>query len=98
MNLHPDLSFLVLITHASVVVQAVLLLLVFLSLWSWWQIFLKMFQLRRAIRDTDAFEDAFWRGGELAELYQRASQKPGGNLEQIFIAGFREYSKHRKQG
>ena len=98
MNLHPDLSFLVLITQASVVVQAVLLLLVILSLWSWWQIFLKLFQLKRASRDTDAFEDAFWKGGELAELYQRAAQKPGGGLEHIFTAGFREYSKHRKQG
>jgi biopolymer transport protein TolQ len=98
MNVHPDLSFLVLITQASVVVQAVLLLLVILSLWSWWQIFLKLFQLKRASRDTDAFEDAFWKGGELAELYQRAAQKPGGSLEHIFTAGFREYSKHRKQG
>ena len=99
MNVHPDLSFLVLITHASVVVQAVLLLLVALSLWSWSQIFLKMFQLSRATRDTDKFEDMFWKGGELADLYQRASQsRTGGSLEHIFSAGFREYSKHRKQG
>ena len=99
MNVHPDLSFLVLITHASVVVQAVLVLLVFLSLWSWSQIFHKMFQLSRAIRDTDTFEDMFWKGGELAELYQRASQsRSGGSLQNIFSAGFREYSKHRKQG
>ena len=99
MNVHPDLSFLVLITHASVVVQAVLVLLVFLSLWSWSQIFHKMFQLSRAIRDTDTFEDMFWKGGELAELYQRASQsRSGGSLQHIFSAGFREYSKHRKQG
>ena len=27
-------------------------LLAFLSLWSWWQIFLKLFQLKRASRDT----------------------------------------------
>jgi biopolymer transport protein TolQ len=99
LNVHPDLSFLVLITHASVVVQAVLVLLVFLSLWSWSQIFHKMFQLSRAIRDTDTFEDMFWKGGELAELYQRASQsRSGGSLQHIFSAGFREYSKHRKQG
>ena len=99
MNVHPDLSFLVLITHASVVVQAVLLLLVALSLWSWSQIFLKMFQLSRATRDTDKFEDLFWKGGELADLYQRASQsRTGGSLEHIFSAGFREYAKHRKQG
>ena len=48
MNVNTDLSFLTLIAQASLVVQAVLLLLAFLSLWSWWQIFLKMFQLKRA--------------------------------------------------
>jgi biopolymer transport protein TolQ len=99
LNIHPDLSFVVLIAHASLVVQAVLALLVGLSLWSWWQIFLKLFQLKRAARDTDAFEDEFWKGGDLAELYQRASQsRAGGSLEHVFSAGFREYSKHRRQG
>ena len=99
MNIHPDLSLVVLITHASVVVQLVLALLVGLSLWSWWQIFLKLFQLKRAVRDTDAFEDEFWKGGDLAELFQRAGQtRTGGSLEHIFSAGFREFSKHRRQG
>ena len=99
MNLHTDLSFITLITQASVVVQAVLALLVFLSLWSWWQIFLKLFQLRRAARDTDMFEDEFWKGGDLLDLYQRMSQsRTGSGMEHIFSAGFREFSKHRKQG
>jgi len=99
LNIHPDLSFVVLITHASLVVQAVLALLTGLSLWSWWQIFLKAFQLRRAARDTDAFEDEFWKGGDLADIYQRAGQsRVGGSLEHVFSAGFREYSKHRRQG
>ncbi len=99
MNVHTDLSFLTLITHASFLVQAVMGLLVLLSLWSWWQIFQKMFQLRRAVRDTDRFEDDFWKGGELNELYQRTAQsRTGGGMEHIFTAGFREYAKHRKQG
>jgi biopolymer transport protein TolQ len=99
LNLHTDLSFITLITQASFVVQAVLALLVFLSLWSWWQIFLKLFQLRRAARDTDMFEDEFWKGGDLADIYQRAGQsRVGGSLEHVFSAGFREYSKHRRQG
>ena len=99
MNVHTDLSFLTLITHASFLVQAVMGLLVLLSLWSWWQIFLKMFQLRRAVRDTDRFEDDFWKGGELNDLYQRTAQsRTGGGMEHIFTAGFREYAKHRKQG
>jgi biopolymer transport protein TolQ len=99
LNVHADLSFVNLILQASIVVQAVVLMLVLLSLWSWWQIFLKMFQLRRAARDTDRFEDEFWKGGDLAELYQRTSQsRTGSGMDHIFTAGFREYAKHRKQG
>ena len=99
MNVHTDLSFVTLMLHASVVVQAVMALLAALSLWSWWQIFLKLFQLRRAATDTDRFEDAFWKGGDLAELYQRTQQaRTGSGVEHIFTAGFREYAKHRKQG
>ena len=99
MNLHTDLSFVTLIAHASFIVQAVIALLAVLSLWSWWQIFLKLFQLRRQTRETSTFEDEFWKGGDLSELFQRASQaRVGGGLEHIFTAGFREYSKHRKQG
>jgi len=99
LNLHTDLSFVTLILHASIVVQAVLVLLVVLSVWSWWQIFLKMFQVKRAMRDTEAFENEFWKGGDLNDLYQSSSRsRAGGGLEHIFTAGFREYAKHRKQG
>ena len=85
--------------QASVVVQAVMALLVVLSVWSWWQIFLKMFQLRRATIDTDSFETDFWKGGELNELYQRTAQaRTGSGMEHIFTAGFREFAKHRRQG
>jgi biopolymer transport protein TolQ len=99
LNVHPDLSFLAMVVHASVVVQAVMVLLLVLSLWSWWQIFLKMFALRRAEAKTDAFEDEFWKGGDLNALFQRATQaRDGGALERVFSAGFREFSKHRKQG
>ena len=99
MNVHPDLSFVTLITQASVVVQAILVLLIGLSLWSWSQIFVKMFQLKRTIADTNRFEDEFWKGGDLNMLFQRVSQSRNtGSMEQIFSAGFREYAKHRKQG
>src|ERR1700752_1020961 len=84
--------------HASVVVQAVMLLLLLASLWSWWQIFLKLFALKRTVRDTERFEDDFWKGGDLNELFQRATQNRGGALERVFSSGFREYAKHRRQG
>ncbi|MEP6658211.1 MAG: protein TolQ, partial [Betaproteobacteria bacterium] len=99
MNVHTDLSFLTLVSQASVVVQAVLALLVGLSIWSWSQIFLKLFQLKRTTRETDRFEEEFWKGGDLNALYQRAREAgAGASLEQIFSLGFREYAKHRKQG
>lgn len=99
MNVHADLSFVAMVTNASFIVQAVMALLAALSLWSWWQIFQKMFQLAASKRDADRFEDEFWKGGDLAELFQKASQsRSGGGLEHIFSAGFREYAKHRKQG
>ena len=99
MNVHADLSFVAMVANASIVVQAVMALLAALSLWSWWQIFQKLFQLSAAKRDADRFEDEFWKGGDLAELYQKASQsRNGGGLEHIFTAGFREFAKHRRQG
>ena len=99
MNLGTDLSFATLVAQASFVVQGVLLLLVALSLWSWWQIFLKLFQLKRAATDTDAFEDEFWKGGDLNELFGRRSQsRTGTGLEHIFTSGMREFAKHRRQG
>ena len=49
MNVHADLSFVAMVANASVIVQAVMALLAALSLWSWWQIFQKMFQLSAAM-------------------------------------------------
>ena len=98
MNLHPDLSLLPLVLQASIVVQGVLALLLLFSLWSWWRIFFKLFQLRRASADAGRFEDEFWKGGDLIEFYQRTSNSREGGLTPIFNAGFREYSKHRRQG
>ena len=99
MNVHADLSFVSMVMNASIAVQAVMALLALLSLWSWWTIFQKLFQLSSAKRDADRFEDEFWKGGDLAELYQRTSQsRTGSGMDHIFTAGFREYAKHRKQG
>ncbi len=99
MNVHSDLSLFASIAQASLPVQAVLLLLIFVSLWSWWQIFLKLFTLRRATRETERFEDDFWKGGDLTELYQQANRgsQDGGALERVFAAGFREFVKHKRQ-
>ena len=99
MKLTADLSLLSLITNASVIVQLVMALLLFLSVWSWFQIFQKMFALKRAAKQTNIFEEDFWTGSDLNALYNRASQKKRetGALERVFEAGFREFIKHKRQ-
>ena len=94
-----DMSVLSLIGGASVPVQLVLVVLLLASLFSWYYIFLKIFTLRRAARQTAEFERQFWSGANLNELYQRAvnARDSAGSLERIFEAGFREYTKHRRE-
>jgi len=98
-QLGQDLSLFHLILHASLPVQIVMALLLGASLMSWWFIFIKMFALKRAIRVTDRFEREFWGGGDINAIYQRvAGEREGaGEMERIFEAGFREFSKLRHQ-
>lgn len=99
MNATPDLSILSLITGASVPVQVVLALLMIVSFMSWTYIFRKMFEVRRARAQTDRFEEDFWSGGDLNELYARAANRREqiGALGRIFEAGMREFLKARQQ-
>ncbi|TCV83795.1 protein TolQ [Sulfurirhabdus autotrophica] len=94
-----DLSFISLISNASILVQLVLLLLLLGSLVSWWYIFLKMFAIKQAVKQSEVFEREFWSGSDLNSLYQRANAGHGeeGSMERIFEAGFREFSKLKRQ-
>ena len=95
MSVTQDLSILSLIANASVLVQAVMALLLVVSLMSWTYIFRKWFVLRRARAQTEKFERDFWSGAELSALYQSAAndRHGAGSLERIFEAGMREYIK-----
>jgi biopolymer transport protein TolQ len=99
MNVTHDMSVLSLITGASVLVQLVMSGLLLCSLFSWYYIFVKIFTYRRASQQSDRFEKEFWSGGDLNELFQRASnaRDAAGTMERLFESGFREYSKLRKQ-
>ncbi len=93
-----DLSFIHLIVQASVPVQAVMLLLVLLSVWSWWLIFYKGGVLRRAVRQNLRFDEAFWQGADLNQLFQKLQDEPAnaGPQAEVFVAGFREFIKQKK--
>ena len=95
MNASADMSILSLLTHASVVVQAVLAILIILSLISWTRIFQKFFQLRQAKQLSEDFESRFWSGAELNKLYEHAQhhRKHPGTQARIFAQGLPEFPK-----
>jgi biopolymer transport protein TolQ len=94
-----DLSILALILNASWVVQGIMLLLLGVSVMSWYYIFRKLFALQRAQKQTSDFERAFWSRPDLNALYQSAvnARHRTGTLERIFEAGFRDFVKLRNQ-
>lgn len=100
MNASADMSILSLLTHASVVVQAVLAILIVLSLISWTRIFQKFFQLKQAKRLSEDFESRFWSGAELNKLYEHAQnhREHSGTQERIFASGMTEFLKLSTRG
>ena len=99
MNNPQDLSFVSLILNASVLAQAVIALLLLLSLISWTVIFRKWFAIYRARAQTERFERDCWSGGDLQTLYQAAANNrhSSGALERIFEAGMREFMKGKEK-
>jgi biopolymer transport protein TolQ len=91
-------SLVQLVLQASFVVQLVLVLLVVASIVSWAIIARKRRLLRRAHASADDFEDRFWSGIDLAELYRTLeSAAPASGMAGLFVAGFREFSRLRQQ-
>lgn len=99
MNPSQDMSILSLVLQASWVVQLVMLILVAGSVASWATIFRKAMALKRVRRLNEEFEEDFWSGNSLNDLYTRATQnaKSGGPMERIFASGMREYRKLRER-
>jgi len=98
--MNTDLSIFHLITEASFVVQFVMLILMIASLASWTFILSKRKELNRAVEITDEFEEQFWSGVALADLYRKLAAKdfePEG-IEKIFLAGYKEFSRMHQSG
>ena len=94
-----DMSILHLVLNASWVVQAVMLLLMGVSIASWAAIFRKFFTLRRIKALNEDFEREFWSGTSLNDLFAAAASnaKNAGPMERIFASGMREYQKLRER-
>jgi len=88
-----------LISNAGVLVQLVMLLLLFASVASWALILQRVQVFRKAQQSRLAFEERFWSGMDLGQLYREVAAEPTpfSGMESIFRAGFREFSRLRQQ-
>ncbi len=94
-----DLSLMHLISNASFLVQSVMVILLLASLISWTMIFQKWSILKKAGSDADDFEERFWSGKDLSNLYSQvhAERHNASGMESIFMAGFTEFARMRKR-
>ena len=97
-----ELGLMELIAGASTLVQGVMLILVLASLASWFLIVRRVMLMRRADDEWLVFEERFWSGIDLAQLYREGNeavadgQLPTG-VESLFRAGFKEFSRLSQQ-
>ncbi len=92
-------SILTLVAQAGFTVQAVMALLLIASIVSWTMIFRKWFVLKAANKATIKFEDRFWSGIHLDQLYSEIGRKDheAHGVENIFLGGYREFRRLNKQ-
>ncbi len=97
-----QLSLIDLVLNASFTVQLVMALLLAASMLSWYMIVQRFIYFRNARDEMYDFEERFWSGVDLAQLYREGSDKsadghPMLGMESIFRAGFKEFSRLAKQ-
>lgn len=93
-----EMSLFSLVTRASFLVQIVMMILLSASVLSWIIIVLKYKVLKQAGEEAVRFEDQFWSGINLSELYQQVKRKTGEQrgVARIFEIGFAEYVRTHK--
>jgi biopolymer transport protein TolQ len=88
-----DLSLLGLFWQAHWIVKTVMVGLLVCSVWVWAIAIDKLVLFSRTKKATDRFEQAFWSGQSLEELYRTLSSKPTHSMAALFVAAMREWKR-----
>jgi biopolymer transport protein TolQ len=93
------LALLSILSHASLVVQLVMLLLLGASLTSWTMIFRKWTTFKGAAQAATRFESRFWSGGNINQMYKELSltEDDLSGMDRVFVAGFKDFARLEKQ-
>jgi biopolymer transport protein TolQ len=93
-----DISLWGLFWQAHFVVKAVMIGLMAASVWVWAIVIDKTFLFIRTRRQMDKFEQVFWSGQSLEELYRNLSSRPNNSLAALFVAAMREWKRTYESG
>ena len=88
-----DLSLFHLFWHAHWIVKTVMVGLLVCSVWVWAIAIDKTMLFARIRKAGDHFEQAFWSGQSLEELYKSLSAKPEHSTGVLFVAAMREWKR-----
>ena len=88
-----DLSLWGLFLQADIVVKLVMIGLLAASVWVWAVVFEKWSSLRKVNNDADGFEDRFWSGGSLDELFDQEGTSPSHPMAAVFAAAMGEWRR-----
>ena len=86
-----DFSILSLFLRADFIVKSVIIILIASSVYSWAIIFDKILKLRGLRAHARAFEDSFWSGGSIEELYDKVGTNPHDPMSLVFSEAMREW-------
>ncbi len=84
--------------RSDIVIKMTMLVLFLASIWCWTIIVDKVLRLRRLRAESNNFEDTFWSGGSLDDLYDRMGVQPREPMSAIFSAGMAEWRRSRTRG
>ena len=94
-----DFTMWALFARATILVKLVMIALILASVWCWAVIIDKLIQYRKARREADIFDRAFWSGEPLDGLFDEIGANPSGQSQKIFAAGMMEWRRsHRQDG
>jgi len=93
-----DLSIIGLFMQADIIVKIVMTMLMMASVWCWAIIFEKTIRMRRLNSRANKFEEAFWSGSSLEDLYDRVGRRPLDPMTAIFAAAMREWRRSTERG
>ncbi|GAB4360178.1 MAG: protein TolQ [Oricola sp.] len=93
-----ELSLWALFIQAGFVVKLVMIGLLAASVWSWAVMIDKTLAFTRMRRAFNRFEDTFWSGQSLEELYRSLADRKANGMGALFVAAMREWKKSFERG